>query len=86
MKMLEGSGDLWVHLQTVQFDKLCVLKGPNLTRKPDMKAKREISIIKMQSEKIQKKKRKTVDVETREDKQVQDKIYAREGARDIFET
>lgn len=50
--MLEGSGDLWVHLQTVQFDKLCVLKGPNLTRKPDMKAKREISIIKMQSEKI----------------------------------
>lgn len=50
-----------------------------------MKAKREIGIIKMQSEKIQKKKRKTVDVETREDKQVQDKIYAREGARDIFE-
>lgn len=39
----------------------------------------------MQSAKIQKKKRKTVDVETTEEKQVQDKIYARGGVRDIFE-
>lgn len=39
----------------------------------------------MQSGKIQKKKRKAVHVDTREDKLNKDRICVRVGARDIFE-
>lgn len=56
--MLEGSGDLWVDLGTVQFDKFCVLKGPNLTRKLDMKAKREIHVIKCSLRRYRRRKQK----------------------------